>query len=122
MTAMRCTILIVEDDEATRELYAYVLSKAGYSILLAGDGETALRILAQNADIRLVISDLMLPDMDGNFFLEAFRHSYQETRLILCSGVVDPPKDVSAIYDVSLILAKPIDIDELVTAVRNRAS
>ena len=62
----RLRILLVDDEEDLRPVLRRMLESFGYLIVEAGDGAGALRILEQEADsIRLVITDIMMPDMDG---------------------------------------------------------
>ena len=69
-------ILIVEDDKDIRELIRYNLEREGYSTLLAENGERALT-LVKNELPRLVILDLMLPDVDGLDVCKIIRHGDQ---------------------------------------------
>lgn len=63
-------ILIVDDDDDTREATASLLSSAGYETVEASDGRQALDKLARVSDPRLVLLDLMMPVMDGVEFIE----------------------------------------------------
>jgi PAS domain S-box-containing protein len=70
------TILIVEDDEATRQAIAEILESLDYVTLSAEDGEEALRILGQKGEkISLVLSDLVMPGVGG---MELFQHLREE--------------------------------------------
>ncbi|WP_421870790.1 response regulator [Motiliproteus sp.] len=80
-------ILVVEDDEFVRRVYQHVLSKAGFKIVFAEDGYTALRHLNQQLP-DLILMDIMLPDIDG---IEATRRIKQEKRfkeipIVIASG------------------------------------
>jgi len=65
-------VLVVEDDEATQELLQKRLTKEGWQVVAAGNGREALERLTQGPP-DLVLLDLMMPEMDGFEFLEAFR-------------------------------------------------
>ena len=65
-------VLVVEDDEATQELLQKRLTKEGWQVVVAGNGREALERLTQGPP-DLVLLDLMMPEMDGFEFLEAFR-------------------------------------------------
>jgi len=67
-----CRILVVEDDEATREMLQRTLLRAGWSVAAAENGRAALDRLAQQTP-DVVILDLMMPEMDGFQFLEELR-------------------------------------------------
>lgn len=68
------TILLVEDDKALSKILAYELTKAGFRIVLAGDGEEALRKVKEEKP-DLVLLDLMLPIMDGFDVLQAMKEN-----------------------------------------------
>src|SRR5918993_3910576 len=59
------TVLVVEDDPALRRLMVRTLSAKGYRALEAGDGVEALERLATDADIELVVTDIVMPRMNG---------------------------------------------------------
>jgi adenylate cyclase len=65
--------LLVEDDPSTREMTRRTLEKMGFAVAEAADGRAALRWLADNDPPAIVLLDLMMPEMDGFEFLEAFR-------------------------------------------------
>ncbi len=66
------SVLVVEDDPATRDLVQHGLSKEGWTVRLAGNGREGLELLAGGIP-DLVLLDLMMPEMDGFQFLEGFR-------------------------------------------------
>lgn len=61
-------VLIVEDDEATREAFALVLRQAGYTTRTAANGHAALELLAHEPPPGLIVLDLSMPGMDGQQF------------------------------------------------------
>jgi CheY-like chemotaxis protein len=63
-------ILIVEDDESTREAVSALLTASGYTVVEAGDGEEALTVLRSGARPCLIILDMYMPRMDGWEFRE----------------------------------------------------
>src|SRR5208282_3760196 len=68
----KATILVIEDDPDIRELLSFSLSKEGWTILLASDGEEGLAVL-RSANPDCVILDIMLPGMDGLEILRALK-------------------------------------------------
>lgn len=66
-------ILVVDDETRIRKLLKDFLSKAGYSVMEAGDGEEALGIFCSDAGIDLIILDIMMPKMDGYETLREIR-------------------------------------------------
>ncbi len=78
-------ILIVDDEPALRELTREILTIAGYNVLIAGDGEAALAILA-NEPIDLMISDIIMPKMTGYELAKIVSEKYPLTKIQLASG------------------------------------
>ena len=78
-------ILIVDDEPALRELTREILTIADYKVLVAGDGEAALAILA-NEPIDLMISDIIMPKMTGYELAKIVSEKYPQTRIQLASG------------------------------------
>lgn len=115
---MSSRILIVEDDEGTRELYAYVLKGLGYRVTFAIDGAEALQIMGHQSEFDLVITDLFMPQMSGLEFLKNFRASHSSTRVIVCSGFPEGSRDWVTLYKVFAVLTKPVDIDSLLRTIK----
>ena len=72
METSKKKILVAEDEEETRELIAVKLQKAGYDVFEAGDGAEALKLAQENVP-DLILSDILMPVMDGLEFLEKLR-------------------------------------------------
>lgn len=84
-------ILIVEDNEISSEILQYNLKQQGYQPVAATTGREALEILRRESGIRLVITDIMLPEMSGLEFLEKMRavDAWKKIPVILCTSVSD---------------------------------
>ncbi|MFZ5608546.1 MAG: response regulator [Pseudomonadota bacterium] len=83
----RGTVLLVEDEDAVRTFAVRALSKKGYSVLEAASGEAALDIVrGHEGAIDLVISDVVMPNMDGPTLVKAIRKLRPETKIIFISG------------------------------------
>ncbi|HEY1927624.1 MAG TPA: response regulator [Caulobacteraceae bacterium] len=81
------TILVVEDDEQVRRFGVDALRELGYNVLHAGDGATALRLLADNPDIVLLFSDLGLPGgMSGRELADEARNRRPDLRVLMTSA------------------------------------
>ncbi len=85
------TILVVEDEEILRELAVEVLQSLGYQVLVAEDGEDAVRALSgpQGQEIDLVVTDLMMPRMSGRELLSWIGEKFGPMRVLLMSGYTD---------------------------------
>jgi PAS domain S-box-containing protein len=82
------TILLVEDEDMVRELASLVLTYFGYTILLAGNGVEALRVVTEHASehIHMVITDVIMPQMGGRDLADRLRATYPDTKLLFTSG------------------------------------
>ncbi|MGD8451557.1 MAG: PocR ligand-binding domain-containing protein [Phycisphaerae bacterium] len=81
------TILICEDDLAVRELAACMLREAGYSVLAAPDAGKALKLAADHpAEIDLLVTDVIMPDMNGRRLSDALRQVRPGLRTLFMSG------------------------------------
>lgn len=112
-------ILITDDDGDLRELLTEAVSNWGYSTEVAMDGDEALRCLKmQRYDI--VITDLMMPGMDGLTLLKKIKDLDREILVIIITGYATIETAVKAIelgaYD---YIAKPFRLDELMIVIKN---
>ena len=105
------SILVVDDDEAIREVLSGVLSDEGYSVVCAANGAAALTALAHMATPSLVLLDLMMPVMSGWEFLEEVQVDarYAKIPIIIVSAMAAP--------GVCDHIAKPIELERLLAAV-----
>ncbi|MEO7272100.1 MAG: ATP-binding protein, partial [Vicinamibacterales bacterium] len=86
------TILVVEDQDEVRRLIRDVLSRSGYSVVVASDAQEALSILAHPvAPISLLLTDVVMPNMSGRELAEVCRVAHAEMRVLYMSGY---PNDV----------------------------
>jgi PAS domain S-box-containing protein len=113
------TILVIDDEPSIRDLTRHTLEAHGYRILLAGDGAEGVALFAQNRErIALVITDLVMPIMDGQATISALRRIQPRLPIIAASGH-DPTGRVGR--DSGLIvngfLAKPYSVDGLLSVV-----
>jgi len=104
--AGRGRILLVEDEDAVRTITAKSLAGRGYEVVEADDGEMALEILEeQPRSFDLVISDVVMPGLDGPGLLEKAREHMGDARVLFISGYAEE--------DFSDILAKETDVSFL---------
>src|SRR3984957_110757 len=80
------TILVVEDDADVRAYVVEALNGVGYRVLEAADAEAALRILAADAEIRLMLTDVVMPGMNGRALADAARQSHPGVRMLFMTG------------------------------------
>ena len=86
----RGTILLVEDEEAVRAFASRALESRGYTVLQAPNGEVALDILDERGtSVDLLISDVVMPGINGPTLVKTLRAKRPETRIILISGYAE---------------------------------
>ena len=110
-------ILIVEDDVELRQLFARVLEKNGYQVETAEDGAEALKILGRGY-VDLIISDIMMPVMDGNALVRALRDDGVKTPVLMITAksTLDDMREgfLSGTDD---YMVKPVNVNEMVLRV-----
>mgnify|MGYP003859576033 CR=1 FL=1 len=112
------TILVVDDEPALRELARHILLDAGYKVLTASDGKEALNILPTQT-IDLVLSDVIMPNMDGYQLAQKILDHYPKVKIQLTSGFSGERHNI--LKDSKLkdnMLYKPYDSHELLTHIR----
>src|SRR3546814_18676677 len=77
------TILLVEDEDMVRSVAERALSRQGYKVLTATDGEEALEVLARGESIELMIFDVVMPNMGGPTMVRRARKSYHARAVLL---------------------------------------
>jgi len=84
------TILLVEDSEQVRHLSQAILTRCGYTTLVAKNGVEALKILAANdAQIDLMLTDVVMPDMNGKDLHKRIKKKYPQIKVLFMSGYTD---------------------------------
>ncbi|AFL73279.1 EAL domain-containing protein [Thiocystis violascens] len=113
------TLLLVDDDPQVRFMLERLFAHEGYRVLSAGDGLSALELLALNA-VDVVVSDGDMPLMDGAEFLVRVSAMYPGTMRILLSGTIDPKLIAKSVNqgEIFKFLTKPWKTAELREAVR----
>jgi len=114
------TILLVEDEEGLRSLNARGLRSRGYSVIEASNGIEALEALEEkNGAVDLVVSDVVMPEMDGPTLLRAVRSRNPDLKIIFVSGYAEDAFAKSLREDEKFdFLPKPFTLSQLVAAVK----
>jgi CheY-like chemotaxis protein len=114
---MAANILVVEDDRLNRELFSKVLRQEGYQVIEACDGDIALKIL-QALPCDLVITDFLMPMVNGIQFVEQLRSLQPQMPIIFITGYLSAISDKKIVDEVAEILAKPFELNVLRSSVR----
>ncbi len=114
------TILLAEDDEQVRGLMASVLTEAGYNVLVAVNGKEAIQKFRDYpGSIRLLIFDLIMPEMNGKEASDKIRKLKPEVKTIFCSGYApDVIREKVYLEDARWLIYKPISPRELLKMAR----
>jgi putative nucleotidyltransferase with HDIG domain len=111
-------ILVVDDEEPIREIVASMLGTAGYACKQAGSGREALAVLSSGDEFELMLSDLMMADLDGIGLLERTKEKYPDMPVVMVTAVHDISVALAAIrngaYD---YLLKPFEREQLLNTV-----
>jgi two-component system, cell cycle sensor histidine kinase and response regulator CckA len=111
----RETILLVEDEPAVRQLFALALTRAGYRVHEARNGQEALTVFAQHGDgIDLLLTDMRMPFMGGAELARQLRERRRTLKLLCISGYAGG----SELEFSDDFLAKPFSRDQLLDKVR----
>ncbi len=114
------TILLVEDEAIIREVTQHALELAGYQVITANDGAQAFALFhANRSKITLVLTDMMMPIMDGAALVAAIRRADAKVAVIAASGLNDHNNQIkAATAGITHFLCKPYTTTELLAAIR----
>jgi DNA-binding NtrC family response regulator len=105
----KARILIVDDEESTRELFAELLQRWGYDVDQTGDGHAALKIAAESHP-DVIVSDLVMPKLDGLALVRALREEQPDTPVVIITGKGTIDAAVEAVREgVFDFVEKPLD-------------
>jgi len=111
-------ILVVDDEEPIREIVATMLTTAGYACKQAASGMEALAVLNSGEEFELVLSDLMMADLDGLGLLERTKEKYPDIPVVMVTAVHDISVALDSLrhgaYDYVL---KPFEREQLLNTV-----
>jgi len=110
-------VLVVEDEEAVRELAAEFMKSAGYRVLTARDGREALEVAKRAGPIRVLVTDIVMPNMRGPELAKHMKASSKDLKIIFMSGYLEFNKGSDEFVEGSHFLQKPFSRDTLVKKV-----
>ena len=112
-------ILVIDDERAFQEITKAIFSKYGYRVLTASDGTEAVALFAQHKDdIDLVMTDMVMPFLDGPATINALRRIDPNIRIIAASGLSENEQIAGSLTDATFLL-KPFTTEKLLTVVNH---
>lgn len=115
------SILIVEDNPVSVKVLDLNLRKHGYKTIMAKSGQEGLDVLENNPEIRLIISDIMMPGMNGLQLLEKIKSNpmLKEISVIMCTAMADMEIVKQAVaLGCKYYVVKPLNIGQVIAKVR----
>jgi two-component system, cell cycle sensor histidine kinase and response regulator CckA len=115
------TLLVVEDEPDVRCLACDVLENQGYQVLLASDGRAALHLVSEHKGppIRLVVSDVIMPQMSGKVMADRLKTTYPDLKVLFTSGYTDDAIAHHGVLEPGVeFLSKPFTPETLTRKVR----
>ncbi len=113
------TILLVEDEDMVRAVAERALTRQGYTVLTAENGEIALEVLEKHGRPDLLISDVVMPQMDGPTMVRHAREKFPDLPILFMSGYAEEQLRKSIDLDNVAFLPKPFSVQELAEAARD---
>ena len=114
-------VLVVEDDEATRDMLRYLVESAGCSVVTAANGREALERLRNGLTPSLILLDLMMPVMDGCEFDHVLAGDLQLSSIPTVVVTAFPERATGLARHLSVV-QKPVEIDEVLALVKQYAA
>ncbi len=112
-------ILIVEDEDMVRAVAERALARQGYVVETACDGEEALALFADGKRYDLVVSDVVMPNMDGPTMARNLRGQFGDIRLLFMSGYAEEQLRQTISLDNVSFLPKPFSVQQIAEAVHD---
>ena len=106
-------ILIVDDEDALREILSVELSLSGADVSQAESGAKGLESI-RNGAFDTIISDIRMPDVDGITLLKSVKSEFPKTQVYLVTGFADISREEAIELGAEEVLYKPYDVEELV--------
>ena len=113
------TILLVEDEDMVRAVAERALTRQGYTVFTAENGEVALELLENAEKPDLLISDVVMPIMDGPTMVRQVRKRWPDLPILFMSGYAEEQLRKSIDLDNVAFLPKPFSVQQLAEATRD---
>lgn len=115
------TVLLVEDEAKIRDMGGRLLRRQGYTVLTAADGEEALQVSQQHTGkIHLLLTDLVMPGINGKVLAERFRVLHPDIKILFTSGYTDKTIIQQDDLDANTaFIQKPFAVGDFLSKVRS---
>jgi len=114
------TLLLVEDEDAVRLFSARALREKGYTVIEADSGETALELIERGDKFDLLVTDVVMPKMDGPTLSKKIKDIHPDLRTIFISGYTEDTFRKNLGHDAKIhFLAKPFSLKDLAAKVKD---
>jgi two-component system cell cycle sensor histidine kinase/response regulator CckA len=113
------TVLLVEDEDMVRAVAERALTRQGYTVLTAENGEVALELIAQHPRPDLLVSDVVMPAMDGPTMARRIRQRYPDLPILFMSGYAEEQLRRSIDIENVGFIPKPFSVQQLAEAARD---
>ncbi|MEJ2627959.1 MAG: response regulator [bacterium] len=114
-------VLVVEDDRAIREMCTVILEGENYTVLKADNGKEATKVLDEESDIDLIITDIIMPEKEGIQFIREVKRTCPDIKILAISGggAIDAKQYLELAQNLGAdsILEKPFDDQDLLEAI-----
>lgn len=111
-------VLVVDDETSVRDVVAAILNRHGYRVLVAADGAEAIALFApRSLEVRLVITDLAMPTLDGLALVRVMRNLNPAVRILAMSGLADQQERFHRQPSNCSLLVKPFTAEALLSTV-----
>jgi two-component system cell cycle sensor histidine kinase/response regulator CckA len=112
------TVLLVEDEPMVRAVAERALTRHGYTVITADSGEDALEVIGRGEEIDLLISDVVMPGMDGPAMVEEARKQRPDLKVLFMSGYAEEQLRDSIGVGNAHFLPKPFSVQDLAEAAK----
>jgi CheY-like chemotaxis protein len=113
-------ILIAEDDERLRHSLASILEEVGYSVVEASNGKEVVQDLKTSADFCLLLTDIVMPEMEGLELIKRLRRDHPKLPIVAMSAAFEGRfLDVARMLGAKEILQKPFEREALLAALES---
>ena len=116
-------ILVIDDNDEFKKMTCEILKNEGYEVLSASSGKDGVK-LCRGQPVDLIVTDLLMPDMDGIETIRELRSTSPDSKVIVVSGGGTAGsgdeylESVQVMFDIKHTFSKPFDMDQFLQAVK----